>query len=139
MDIVQKVVKDKPFPHTILISMKSYLLNDWLHICFEAREGQNTYEASLNQHVFTISDQTYKIMIVNGLTTSRGVEIVALNSNSTSNCFLELPEFPTAVAGTVGGLIDATIPMVCGGRDPPTKLCYLYQGQSRSWMTGNFN
>jgi hypothetical protein len=52
---------------------------------------------------------------------------------------LELPEFPTAVAGTVGGLIDATIPMVCGGRDPPTKLCYLYQGQSRSWMTGNYH
>jgi hypothetical protein len=102
------------------------------------RESQNTHVARLNQHVFTISDQTYKIMIVNGLTTSRGVEIVALNSNSTNNCYLELPEFPTAVAGTVGGLIDATIPMVCGGRDPPAKLCYLYQGQSRSWMTGNY-
>ena len=52
------------------------------------------------------------------------VEIVDLNSTLT-NCS-QFAHYPLAIRGTVGGLVDHKIPMVCGGTAPENNLCYQY-------------
>lgn len=36
------------------------------------------------------------------------------------------------VFGTVGGLLDQTTPMICGGQTPKTNQCYKYQ--AGAWL-----
>ena len=62
------------------------------------------------------------------------VEVIDLNSTLTSCATPK--HYPLAVRGTVGGLIDNEIPLVCGGQVPANNLCFQYtQG---SWISGEF-
>jgi hypothetical protein len=65
-----------------------------------------------------------KIMILNGNDVKKSVEIVSLDSTSTS-CD-PFDDYPLAVRGTVGTVLDGQTAIVCGGQKPPTKSCYTY-------------
>jgi len=67
-----------------------------------------------------------KIMVVNGATgpglSARNVEIIDIRSNQSTIC--NLPDFPEPNVASVGGLVNQTVPMVCGGSNPQTNTCY---------------
>lgn len=62
-------------------------------------------------------------MILNGLDNLTTVEIVDLSS-STTVCD-NLPNYPYAIRGTSGGLLDNKIPLVCGGIS--VQDCFQYR------------
>jgi hypothetical protein len=74
-----------------------------------------------------------KIMILNGNDVKKSVEIVNLDSTSTS-CD-PFDDYPLAVRGTVGTVLDNKTAIVCGGQKPPTKSCYTYG--LNAWRPGH--
>ena len=64
-------------------------------------------------------------------------QVVDLNSNNTCT---NLPEFPTAISGASGGVIEGS-PMICGERgraygqysDEDQNECYAYDKSSQAW------
>jgi hypothetical protein len=74
-----------------------------------------------------------KIMLVNSLDpTIWSVEVIDLNSSVTTCATIS--HYPLAVRGTVGGLLNKEIPLVCGGTEPENNLCYQYK--QGAWTPG---
>jgi hypothetical protein len=76
-------------------------------------------------------------MVINGAkglnSIANTVEIVDLRSNgSRPSC--SMPDYPIPNVASFGGLVNETIPLVCGGVTPQSSSCYyLVKG---SWQQG---
>jgi len=67
-------------------------------------------------------------MVVGGFQNNvniNNVEIIDLASSST--VCQPVQNYPLAIRGVSGGLVDNQTPLVCGGLDPVTANCYTYQ------------
>lgn len=78
-------------------------------------------------------------MVVNGATgpgkSANTVEVIDLRSNQQESC--TIPDFPDPNMASFGGLVNDSIPMVCGGVIPPSSSCYfLIKG---SWQQGELS
>jgi hypothetical protein len=75
-------------------------------------------------------------MVVNGATgpgqATNIVDIIDLRSNKSLSC--TIPNFPMPNVASFGGLVNNTIPMVCGGSLPSSNSCYFFM--KGSWQQG---
>jgi hypothetical protein len=72
----------------------------------------------------SLSEYT-KLIVLNSLENTKTVEVIDFSNNSACE---DLQNYPIPTRGSVGGLIDNKIPMVCGGKG--VEECYQYnQGQ----------
>ena len=74
------------------------------------------------------------VIILNGVDSLKSVEVVDINFQK-SVCEL-VTDFPIAVHGAMGGLLNHSIPLICGGGEPPTSACY--QWLKDGWIAGSF-
>jgi hypothetical protein len=75
-------------------------------------------------------------LITTGFPESNSAKSEVIDLEDASNVCMDLEDYPSQVDGAVGGLLNQVDPLVCGGRVPYRKSCYVVNqpGQSSEML-----